>query len=249
MNYDQFKDLTYKDFKRLAAQERLSKYERIGFPTSYRSGKEGAIFKDLTAKLSNMGKTGQTVVDIGPGCSDLPLMIIEWCREHDNALVLIDSEEMLAHLPNECFITKVPAYYPDECTDFLHTHAGSVDIIVCYSVFHYVFAEGNVFSFLDQSLALLADGGEMLIGDIPNISKRKRFFSSKGGILFHQEFTDSSEGPVVEFNVLDKGAIDDSVILSVLLHCRLAGFDAYWVPQPSHLPMANRREDLLIKKP
>src|SRR5256885_8167314 len=28
-----------------------------------------------------------------------------------------------------------------------------------------------------------------LIGDIPNVSQRKRFFSSPAGIKFHQEFT------------------------------------------------------------
>jgi hypothetical protein len=45
---------------------------------------------------------------------------------------------------------------------------------------------------------------------------------------------------------VEAGKIDDAVIVSLLLRCRLAGFDAYVLPQGPDLPMANRREDVLI---
>ena len=61
--------------------------------------------------------------------------------------------------------------------------------ILSYSVLHYVFVESSIWSFLDTSLDLLAHSGEMLIGDIPNISKRKRFFASPQGIAHHRAFT------------------------------------------------------------
>ncbi|MEM4297261.1 MAG: SAM-dependent methyltransferase, partial [Nitrososphaerota archaeon] len=124
-----------------------------------------------------------------------------------------------------------------------------INAILVYSVLHHVFTEGDVFRFLDRSLSLLADGGEMLIGDIPNISKRKRFFSSQAGIRYHQAFTGTSEVPEVRFNTLEPGLIDDAVILSIILRCRLSGFDAYLLPQPDELPMSNRREDILIRRP
>jgi hypothetical protein len=38
-------------------------------------------------------------------------------------------------------------------------------------------------------------------------------------------------------------------MVSVLLRARAQGCDAYWLPQPADLPMANRREDILIIKP
>ena len=43
--------------------------------------------------------------------------------------------------------------------------------------------------------------------------------------------------------------IDDAVVFALLQRSRLAGFDAYVVPQDSALPMANRREDILIIRP
>ena len=156
---------------------------------------------------------------------------------------------MLSYLPNESFITKVPGYYPRDCGWLFEKYVDRVDAILTYSVFQYVFAEANVFDFLDRSLSLLADGGEMLIGDIPNISKRKRFFSSAAGIRCHQEFTGTDEIPGVAFNTIEAGQIDDAVTLALLARCRNSGFDAYLLPQTDDLPMANRREDILIKKP
>jgi hypothetical protein len=246
---DRPKELGFSDFKRLAQDDTLSSYEKIGFPNAYRSGKEELIFTDILAKLPNLGGTGQTVLEIGPGCSGPAHMMIEWCRSHQHRLILVDSEEMLAHLPDEPFITKIAGRYPDQCVEKLAPYRGRVQGIVCYSVLHYIFAETNLFDFLDTSLTLLADGGEMLIGDIPNQSKRKRFFSSASGIKYHQEFTGTKEIPAVSFTSVDTGKIDDSVLLGLVLRARAAGFDAYLLPQPSSLPMANRREDLSIRKP
>jgi hypothetical protein len=249
MEKDRAKELTFDDFKRRARDESLTAFEKIGFPNTYREGKEERIFQDITGKLSNLKKEHQTVLDIGPGCSGPAFMMVEWCRQHGDKLLLIDSQEMLGHLPDEPFLEKLVGRYPDECREMLIKYRGRVDAIVCYSVLHYIYGETNLFSFLDQSLALLADGGEMLIGDIPNVSKRKRFFSSQAGIRFHQAFTGTSEIPAAEFNAIEEDKIDDSVLLSLVLRARSAGYDAYLVPQPDDLPMANRREDLLIRKP
>ncbi|MFL6520966.1 MAG: class I SAM-dependent methyltransferase [Chthoniobacterales bacterium] len=240
---------TFEDFRKMARDESLSNFGRIGFPDSYRAGKEERIFEDIRAKLPSLDASRQTVVDIGPGCSGPAMMMIDLCRRQKHQLILVDSEEMLAHLPDEPFVTKVAGRYPDQSAAKLEPYLGKVDTIVCYSVLHYIFVETNLFSFLDHSLTLLADGGEMLIGDIPNQSKRKRFFSSPNGIKFHQEFTGTSETPPVNFTSVDTGKIDDSVLLGLVLRARAAGFDAYLLPQPPELPMANRREDLLIRKP
>jgi hypothetical protein len=39
------------------------------------------------------------------------------------------------------------------------------------------------------------------------------------------------------------------VVFAVLQRARAAGFHAYVLPQPAHLPLANRREDILIVRP
>jgi len=102
---------------------------------------------------------------------------------------------------------------------------------------------------VDACLALLAPGGQLLIGDVPNVSKRKRFFASAAGVRAHQRFTGTDEAPAVAFNVPERAKIDDAVVFSVLARARAAGFDAFVVPQAADLPMANRREDILITRP
>ncbi|MEO1287411.1 MAG: SAM-dependent methyltransferase, partial [Chloroflexota bacterium] len=111
---------------------------------------------------------------------------------------------------------------------------------------HYIFEEGNIYDFLDQSLSLLNNGGHMLIGDIPNISKRKRFFSSETGIAFHKDFMKTDKPPIVSYDQVEFTKIDDGVLFGLMLRARTQGFDSYLLPQPDSLPMANRREDLLI---
>ncbi len=246
--YQRFSNLTYDDFRELAKDSRLSRYEKIGFPDSYREGKERAIFEDIKIKLPSLSRNDMVVLDIGPGCSDLPFMLIEQSEKLSQKLLLADSDEMLELLPNRPFIKKYPGVYPSSIGDFDQLKGG-VDVIIIYSVLHYIFVDGNINSFLDKSLALLSSGGQMLIGDIPNISKRKRFFCSDNGKKFHQDFTRSESDPIVEFNKIEEGHIDDAVVMALVGRARLQGFDAYILPQAPDLPMANRREDILIIKP
>ncbi|MFQ5921380.1 MAG: SAM-dependent methyltransferase [Anaerolineales bacterium] len=249
IDFDKFKNLTFEDFRRMAKDPTLSKYEKSGFPDAYRKGKEESIFKDIVRKVGNLGKDGQLVIEIGPGCSDLPHMLIDLCREKGHRLFFVDSEDILENLPDEPYITKIPGYYPRDCDWLFDKYLGKFNVVLAYSVLQHVFVESNPFDFVDRSLSLLAHDGAMLIGDIPNMSKRKRFFSSPNGIRFHQEFTDTNEVPQVDFNKLDVNKIDDGVLMGIIARCRDSGFDAFWLPQPESLPMANRREDLLITRP
>jgi hypothetical protein len=246
---DRFKNLTYDGFRALARDSKLSPNERIGFPDSYREGKEQPIFEDLCAKLPNFAGRDGLVVDVGPGCAGLAFKVIDHCRKQGHQLVLIDSPEMLEQLPDEKFIQKVAGMFPGELNDFVNAHAGKVTSLISYSVLHYVFPESSVFDFVDASMKMLAPGGEVLVGDIPNVSMRKRFFASENGLRFHQRFTGSETRPPAEFNVLERGSIDDAALLGLLLRARCAGFDAWLLPQRSDLPMSNRREDLLIRRP
>src|SRR5207244_11655956 len=107
---------------------------------------------------------GKVVVDVGPGCSELPRLLIEHCRRQGHPLVLCDSAEMLAHLPNEPFLVKAPGRYPAEAGRVFAEYGGRVDVLLSYSVLPCIFVEQSVFEFLDRSLQLLAAGGQMLLG-------------------------------------------------------------------------------------
>jgi hypothetical protein len=241
--------LTYEGFRELARDDSLSPHEKVGFPDSYRVGKEEAILRDIRSKLTNLESPGRRFLDIGPGCAGLPRMLLDLCREKGHQAVLVDSPEMLAQLPEEPFATKVEGRFPEECQPLLASERGRFDAVLVYSVVQYVFRESNLFAFFDGCLELLAEGGQLLVGDIPNRSMRKRFFSSETGVRFHQAFTGTGERPAVVHNVLEPGHIDDGVVIGLVLRARAAGFDAFLMPQAPDLPMANRREDLLVRRP
>ncbi len=239
---------TYEDFKLLATNKNLSVYEKIGFPEEYRKDFELSIFRDITHKLSKISMQNVRVMDIGPGISDLPHLLIKMIVNNNSEIFLIDSDEMLNQLPSNKCVTKIPGRFPEILTAS-DNDLGKFDAILMYSVLQYVAFESSLLVSIDFALDLLAPGGQMLIGDIPNLSMRNRFFSSENGILFHQEFMKSTEKPSIDIFSFPKNSLDDSVIFSILQRARNRGFNAYCLPQSKSLPFANRREDILIERP
>lgn len=242
-----FEDLSYEDFRRMAQDRNLTGHEKVGFPRSYRAGKEQAILEDMIGKAPALAAEAKLIVELGPGCSPLAELIVDLCRANGHRLVLVDSPEMLAQLSDHESITKVPGRFPHEAR--LEEFGQQVDAVIVYSVFHYVFAEGNAWEFVDRALELLAPGGTLLLGDIPNVSKRRRFFSSEAGVEFHRAYTGAQTQPEVTHLTLEHGRIDDAVVLGIVARARAAGFDAFVVAQPADLPMANRREDIVVVRP
>lgn len=240
--------LTYEGFRRLAINPHLSVHGRIGFPDTYRGTQERDIFDDICAKLPPLARPGQTVLDIGPGCANLPRMLIELCGRQSHQLYLIDSPEMLAQLPDAACARKIEGAFP-ACFPASGIAEGSVNALLCYSVLHYLFVETNPFHVVDTVVQALAPGGVALFGDIPNASRRARFFSSAAGRDYHRGFAPGTAPPVPRLHESHAGKIDDSVLLAMMQRAQLAGCDAYLVPQPDTLPMSNRRDDLIIRKP
>lgn len=238
----------FAEFAARARDPGLSQYAKIGFPDEYRAGKAPAILADITAKLTNLTKSGQAVLDVGAGCSDLPENLVEYCASRGHKVVLVDSAEMLDQLGEWPHVTKTKGQFPS-CIEAIHATSRTYDAILAYSVIQYVFVEGNIWGFVDALAGLLAPGGQLLIGDIPNASMRKRFLSSASGRAYHKAHFGEIALPEVTFNDLEPGAIDDAVVLGCISRLRAAGFDAFVVPQSPELPMANRREDVLVYRP
>jgi hypothetical protein len=248
-NKRDFSNLNFEGFSELAQAAGLSKYEKIGFPNSYREGFEQAIFEDILAKLPRLAsERGLKVVDVGPGCSDLPRMLIQFCQEREHELTLIDNAPMLAQLPGGSNVIKVEGAFP-KCEPQISHLIGKTDVAICYSVLHYMYVDSNLFDCIDLFCRLLSARGRLLIGDIPNVSMRNRLFSSESGKSYHRQYTQSDTDPPLRFNQVVAGDIDDGVLMGLLLRVRASGSHAYLLPQRQDLPMANRREDLLIEKP
>lgn len=246
-NYQRFRNLTFEDFKKLALDKKLSPAEKIGFPEEYREGYETKILKSIVSAIPELEEGNKTVLDLGCGCGRLAFKIIRLAKKRKHRLLLVGSEEVLSQLPNKSYLKKFPGKFP-HCPELVKRYTSKIDIIIVYSVLHHVFLDSNIFDFLDKAVELLSDGGKLFLGDIPNISKRKRFFSSPPGIKFHQNFVGKKEIPKVEFLKLEPNFIDDSVVFSILQRDRNFGYETYLLPQPKNLYFSGRREDILIVK-
>jgi cyclopropane fatty-acyl-phospholipid synthase-like methyltransferase len=248
VDWAQYEGLSYEAFRRRAVDPSLSASEKIGFPDVLREGAEDQILDSIATLAGVRRRSGMLVVDIGCGCGTLTRRLVELCGVLGHELLLVDSAEMLDQLPSTASVRKLPGRFPSPALH-MDEYLGGADVVVVYSVLHYVFVEASVFEFVDAALELLAPGGSLLIGDVPNVSMRKRFFGSERGAAFHRAFMASAENPDVDFSVIERGKIDDSVVLGLLARARAQGFDAYVLPQPADLPLANRREDVLIRRP
>jgi hypothetical protein len=242
--------LDYEAFRRLAVDASLSEHEKIGFPPAYREGFEDAIWSDILTKLPALAsEDGLKVADIGPGCAGLPRRLIALCAERRHRLVLADSPEMLAQLPDGPGVAKCAGLFPSNAAEVAVALGGPADVILCYSVLHYIYVDSNLFDFIDAVVAMLSSGGRALVGDIPNHSKRRRFFATERGQAFHNAFTGSDQPYEIAYDTPAPGKIDDAVLTGLIQRAQAAGCDAYLVPQGAGLPMANRRDDLLLMRP
>lgn len=241
-------DLNYERFRELASNGNLSAQQKIGFPDNYRDGYDAAILRDIITKLGGLDKENAIMADIGCGCGSLIHALLDHCDSKKIHPLLVDSAEMLNHIVDKPGYLKAIGRFPDNADTIKKLAPHGLDYLVCYSVLHYIYVDTNLFSFLDHVIDLLKPGGLALIGDIPNVSKRKRFFASAEGIAFHQNFMKTTDKPQVEFLKVEHGHIDDAILSALVQRAQAAGCDAYILPQNADLPMANRRDDLLIRK-
>ncbi len=239
-------EYSFEDFKIRAQDNSLSKWEKIGFPDSYRINSEQHIFEDIYRKL-NLNSCN-SILDIGCGCSDLANRIIDFSKQNLKELYLVDSEEMLANIDSNLLSNNIhltPGKFPEaSLKDFFKS--SKFDGIIVYSVIQYVYLEQSIFTFIHECINLLNPGGRLLLGDIPNYEKRERFLNSDAGVSFlnNSSFQTNS----VSINHTNEERLDDSIVLAILHRFRNFGCETYLLPQPNELPFSNRREDILIIK-
>lgn len=244
-----FAGITFERFRDMAQDLNLTDNEKIGMPDATRSGYENAILEDIRSKLPVLERPGRTLVDIGSGCGTLARRLIDWCATMQHTLVLVDSDEMLRQLPPAPHALRVAGRFPDVAGRIEALVGDGADAVLIYGVLSVVFLEANPFLFVDRAAALLRPGGRLLIGDVPNVSKLRRFLASSAGAQYHRAYMRTADDPHVGAFEAAGDRIDDGVVLGILSRARAGGYDAYVLPQSDSAPLSNRREDILIIRP
>lgn len=228
-------ELRFEDFQDLAVNPTLTKNEKIDFPESYRRGYTKAILTDIIGKLGLTNTSHHVVCDIGCGCGDLALALISWTKKHKHRLLLVDSKEMLHQLPADRHVKTFPGKFP-RVPALLKQYKQTCDAVLCYSVIQYVYAHGDIHLFIKKALTLLKPNGVLLLGDIPNEDKRNRFLKTPEGATFSSSSRRTSN------------KMHDGIVMQIVQRYRKLGFETYLLPQNANLPLANRREDIVMVK-
>lgn len=191
---------------------------------------------------------GDRLFEIGCGTGNLLLPLSFLC---ESALGM-DNEEAVERLSRAAprqNVSVLVGLFPQGAPQ------GQFDCVLAYSVIHYFTSLKQVEAFISAALELLAPGGRMLIGDIPNKDLKRRFLTSEAGTAFDKEWrasasARSSDSHMSTFGCAEMiGAFSDQQLLGIVEQIRSSGCNAYILPQPGELPFGHTREDILAVRP
>ncbi|NQV82489.1 MAG: class I SAM-dependent methyltransferase [Rhodospirillales bacterium] len=231
---------SFDNFARLARSD-LSNTTRAG-RLSKQAATVADIVEDIAAKLTL--ESSDCLLEIGCGPGDLLLALssrIASATGNDHPDVLANLEKRVTNGRIDTIAGNFMECAPN----------GTFSKILIYSVIQYLKDQAEVVAFIDKALGLLKPDGILLIGDIPNRDRKRRFMESETGRQFHKAWLLDSGDEADPFDGLpvdtDLVAIDDAFTMSLLLSLRQKGYESYAVPQPLELPFSRTREDIVIR--
>lgn len=209
---------------------------------------ERLILADIEPKLALGPSHSLLEIGCGPGNLLIPLAF------RVARATGIDHPEVIARARERCRDASIEfkgGFFPDVAIE------GHFDRILIYGVIAILPDWPTLQRFLDAAVNLLATGGRLLVGDIPNSDRKKRFLDSEAGKQFDAAWKRSmaeagksaAADPFAAFaGTASIGTLDDKAILGLLERYRARGYHAYIVPQRSDLPFGHTREDILIER-
>jgi SAM-dependent methyltransferase len=211
-----------------------------------------AIVDDIIGKLRPKGNARLLEIGCGVGLMLRPLapLVAEAVGiDHCSLLREFSALELPANV--RLLAGRFPEIRPD----------GRFHYILIYSVLQYMAGADEARGFVNESLELLAPGGRLLIGDLPNADSHRRFCSSTEGRRVTEDYALAKSGDrklnpaayaawadIQRDLVMPPSFIDDSFLLALLVDLRRRGYESYLLPQPHALPFSLTREDLLIRQ-
>lgn len=217
---------------------------------SFQASTIAAIVDDIVGKLRLRRDARLLEIGCGTGLLLRPLsLLVAEAAGIDHA----------SFIPNFSFpglpdnLTFIAGRFPDV------RPPGQFHHILAYSVLHYLDGPEHARAFIAACLDLLAPGGRLLLGDLPNADSHRRFSNSSEGRKITEEYVsarshDREISPEayaawaeIERNATTPPAyINDAFLLNEMNSLRERGYEAYLVPQPCALPFSQTREDLLV---
>ncbi len=235
--------VSFENYKHLASMQDRNNTEVSG-RYSFQSEGERRILFDLLSKLEL--KVTDSLLEIGCGPGNLLVPLSSFCRTSTG----IDNEASLSRLKHRFDSeTKIHCF----SGDFLEMSLPetSFDKIIIYSVLHCLSNIHEVLTFITRALSLLSPGGRMLIGDLPNTTKKSRFLRSTEGKKISAQWealvreAETYEDVVLNIDT-ELITFDDAVVLDLIAFIRNKGFDSFLLPQSIDLPFGGSREDILV---
>jgi cyclopropane fatty-acyl-phospholipid synthase-like methyltransferase len=233
---------SFENYAKLASMQDLSDTEISG-RYGFQQENEGKIINDVLVKLKINSK--DTLLEIGCGPGNLLVPLSDFA-EH---VCGIDNEIVIQRLNNKTISKKIQLIGGDFLV--IPKPIEKYSKILIYSVVHYLDSEKTIHQFLQKAFELVQPGGMLLLGDLPNVNKKKRYLNSSEGKKTSDEWSRTlSTNPCHPLTKLDKDThvvtISDEIVLGLLQFARNLDIDAYVLPQPADLPFGNTREDILF---
>lgn len=216
---------------------------------------EKLILGDVISKLEITSE--DELMDVGSNTGNLTIPLSFFV----NNITAVDHAECLEKLnsrfPNLDNICLIPG-------DFMEVDIKKTfNKILIYSVLHYLEDENETIDFIVKAASLLKAGGRLLLGDLPNIDKERRFLNSDFGKKYQEEWISKRKliqkklagdaeciGDLLKDSVKDARYVqfNDALILKIIGIFRNKGYHVYLFPQAQGLPFSNEREDIVIEK-
>jgi 2-polyprenyl-3-methyl-5-hydroxy-6-metoxy-1,4-benzoquinol methylase len=187
-------------------------------------------------------------IGCGPGNLLIPLAALVAQAEG------IDHPDVVARARQRCRDERIrfhAGFFPDVRIE------GRFNRVLAYGVIHILPDWPTLERFVDAAAQLVAPGGRLLLGDIPNADRKRRFLASDAGQRFDAEWkrsmaaagTQAAQDPFAAFaGAPAVQTLDDRLVVGLLDRYQARGFRAEVLPQRPDLPFGNTREDILLER-
>ena len=204
---------------------------------------EKKIFNYIVKRLDL--KKNDNLLDIGCGAGPLCNYLTKYCIKRKINLTLNDIPEIIEFVKNKNIKSKYIKYISSE---FQKKNLDKkFNKVLCYSVIQ---CTNNPRIFFKKILKIVGNQSLILLGDIPNTSKKMRFLKSKFGHKFEEKRIKKKIKSIKNYIKENKQnlLINDEFISFSLSYARRKGFNSYVLDQKNNFPFSYTREDILLEK-